>query len=249
MSEERMFCQRHQHQNKRWDIKVFAQCDITWKKGNPIAEENMVLSHELILIYTTYFVATASPGPSNMAIMGTAMKKGRSAALALAGGVIGGSMLWALLAACGVLTVLATFAQLLIVLKIGGGLYLLWLAFKSGKSALCRADAIEFMASDKRVANGKLFRQGMLMHVGNPKAILTWAAIMSVALKPDLAASTLPMIICGCAGICVVVFCGYALLFSTAVMSAFYRRIRRGLDALLACCFAIAGLKLVFSRS
>lgn len=85
----------------------------------------MTLSHELILIYTTYFVATASPGPSNMAIMGTAMKKGRGAALALAGGVISGSMMWALLAACGVLTVLATFAQLLIVLKIGGGLYLL----------------------------------------------------------------------------------------------------------------------------
>jgi Putative threonine efflux protein len=209
----------------------------------------MALSHELILIYTTYFVATASPGPSNMAIMGTAMKKGRGAALALASGVIGGSMMWALLAACGVLTVLATFAQLLIVLKIGGGLYLLWLAFKAGKSALRRPDATEFMASGEKHAFGKLFRQGILMHVGNPKAILTWVAIMSVALKPDAATSTLPMIIAGCAGICVLVFCGYAVLFSTSVMAAFYRRIRRGLDALLACCFAVAGLKLVLSRS
>ncbi|KFK94340.1 MULTISPECIES: LysE family translocator [unclassified Serratia (in: enterobacteria)] len=209
----------------------------------------MALSHELILIYTTYVVATASPGPSNMAIMGTAMKKGRGAALALAGGVISGSMLWALLAACGVLTVLATFAQLLFVLKIGGGLYLLWLAFKSGRSVLYRSDAPEFKASDERVAYGRLFRQGILMHVGNPKAILTWVAIMSVALKPGLAASILPMIMLGCAAICVVVFCGYALLFSTAVMSAFYRRICRGLDALLACCFAIAGLKLVLSRN
>ena len=209
----------------------------------------MALSHELILIYTTYFVATASPGPSNMAIMGTAMKKGRSAGLALASGVIGGSMMWALLAACGVLTVLATFAQLLIVLKIGGGLYLLWLAFKAGKSALRRPDATEFAATGEKVAFVKLFRQGILMHIGNPKAILTWVAIMSVALKPDAAASTLPMIIIGCAAICVFVFCGYALLFSTAVMAAFYRRIRRGLDALLACCFAVAGLKLVLSRS
>ncbi|WP_345827972.1 LysE family translocator [Erwinia sp. HDF1-3R] len=207
----------------------------------------MAISHELILIYTTYFVATASPGPSNMAIMGTAMKKGRSAALALAGGIIGGSMLWALLATCGVLTVLATFAELLIVLKIGGGLYLLWLAFKSGKSALSRSGVTEFEAGDERVAYGKLFRQGILMHVGNPKAILTWVAIMSVALKPDLSASTLPMIIFGCAAICVVVFCGYALLFSTAVMGAFYRRIRRGLDALLACCFAFAGLKMIYT--
>ncbi|OVZ77212.1 amino acid transporter [Yersinia kristensenii] len=209
----------------------------------------MAFSHELILIYTTYFVATASPGPSNLAIMVTAMKKGRSAALALAGGVISGSMLWALLAAGGVLTVLATFAQLLIVLKIGGGLYLLWLAFKSGKSALYRSGASKFKASDERAAYGRLFRQGILMHVGNPKAILTWVAIMSVALKPGLAASVLPMLMLGCAAICVVVFCGYALLFSTAAMSAFYYRICRGLDALLACCFTIAGLKLVFSRS
>ncbi|MDI9278625.1 LysE family translocator [Pantoea sp. EABMAA-21] len=209
----------------------------------------MALSHELILIYTTYFVATASPGPSNMAIMGTAMKKGRGAALALASGVISGSMMWALLAACGVLTVLATFAQLLIVLKIGGGLYLLWLAYKAGKSALRRPDANKFSANGDKVAFARLFRQGILMHVGNPKAILTWVAIMSVALKPDAATSTLPMIIAGCATICVLVFCGYAVLFSTAVMAAFYRRIRRGLDALLACCFAVAGLKLVFSRN
>lgn len=60
----------------------------------------MALLHEFILIYSTYFVATASPGPSNMAIMDTAMNKGRTAALALAGAVIGGSLMWALLAAC-----------------------------------------------------------------------------------------------------------------------------------------------------
>lgn len=210
----------------------------------------MALSHELILIYTTYFVATASPGPSNMAIMGTAMKQGRGSALALAGGVIGGSMLWALLAACGVLTVLATFAQLLVILKIGGGLYLLWLASKAGRSALRKPDAPEFAQHSGTPAQyGRMFRQGLLMHVGNPKAILTWVAIMSVALKPEAASSTLPMIIAGCAGICVLVFCGYALLFSTAPMATFYRKIRRGLDALLACCFAIAGLKLVFSRN
>ena len=34
----------------------------------------MALSQESILLFTTYFVATASPGPDNMAIMRTAMK-------------------------------------------------------------------------------------------------------------------------------------------------------------------------------
>jgi len=72
---------------------------------------------------------------------------------------------------------------------------------------------------------------------------------MSVALKPGAAASTLPAVVGGCATICVFVFGGYALLFSTAVMTAFYLRIQRGLDLLLACCFAAAGLKLILSRS
>ncbi|MCE0491132.1 LysE family translocator [Pantoea sp. Mb-10] len=209
----------------------------------------MALSHELILIYTTYFIAAASPGPSTMAIMGTAMKQGRGAALALACGVICGAMTWALLAACGVLTVLATFAQLLIALKIGGGVYLLWLAWKAGKSALTYADSAGAQRPDAATSFSRLFRQGILMHVGNPKAILTWVAIMSVALKPGAAASTLPLILAGCATLCVGIFFGYALLFSTPLMAAFYRRIRRGLDALLACCFAVAGIKLLLSRS
>ncbi|MDZ7280170.1 LysE family translocator [Pantoea eucrina] len=209
----------------------------------------MAFSHELILIYTTYFVATASPGPSNMAIMGTAMKQGRGAALALASGVICGSMMWALLAACGVLTVLATFAQLLIALKIGGGVYLLWLAWKAGKSAMRAEDAGAVQCQNGTTSFFRQFRQGILMHVGNPKAILTWVAIMSVALKPEAATSTLPLIIIGCAALCVGVFGGYAVLFSTPIMAAFYRRIRRGLDALLACCFAVAGVKLLLSRS
>lgn len=128
----------------------------------------MALLHELILIFTPCFVATASPGPGNMAIMGTVMKKDRSAALALATGVVGESMIRALLGACGVLTVLATFEKLLIALKIGGGLYLLWLAFKAVKSVLRRADASDFHASDERDTFGRLFRQGILMHIGNP---------------------------------------------------------------------------------
>ena len=149
-------------------------------------------------------------------------------------------MLWALL---------ATFAQLLIVLKIGRGLYLLWLAFKAGKSALRRTEVSDFKASDEREAYGRLFRQGILMHISNPEVIFYLGGLYVVCTEAGWVASTLPIIICSCAVIGVFVFDGYALLFSTAMMGAFYRRIRRGLDALLACCFALAGLKLVFSRS
>ncbi len=39
---------------------------------------------QLALVYGAYLLATASPGPSNMAIMGVAMRDGRRPALVLA---------------------------------------------------------------------------------------------------------------------------------------------------------------------
>ena len=43
--------------------------------------------HHLLLVFTAYVIAAASPGPSNMRIMGVAMHQGRQAALTLAAGV------------------------------------------------------------------------------------------------------------------------------------------------------------------
>ncbi|MFN4058807.1 MAG: hypothetical protein ACK4HW_11605 [Roseinatronobacter sp.] len=41
------------------------------------------LFSQLALVYLAYLIAIASPGPSTMAIMGTAMQSGRKPALAL----------------------------------------------------------------------------------------------------------------------------------------------------------------------
>lgn len=72
-----------------------------------------MIASQIALVYGTYIVATASPGPSNMAIMGTAMRDGRLPALALTAGVITGSLFWAILAATGMSAVLAAYAQAL----------------------------------------------------------------------------------------------------------------------------------------
>jgi threonine/homoserine/homoserine lactone efflux protein len=86
------------------------------------------VSANLVLAYSTYALGTASPGPSNLAVMATAMNGGRKPALALALGVVSGSACWGLLAAFGLSAVLASYASALFAMKILGGLYLLWLA-------------------------------------------------------------------------------------------------------------------------
>jgi threonine/homoserine/homoserine lactone efflux protein len=71
---------------------------------------------------------------------------GRKAALAFALGVISGSMFWAAVASLGVSAALVAWSQFIIAAKIFGGLYLLWLAFKSGRTALATVDGISLKA-------------------------------------------------------------------------------------------------------
>jgi len=132
----------------------------------------MIVS-QIALVYGTYLVATASPGPSNMAIMATAMRDGRVPALALAAGVITGSLFWAVLAATGISAVLATYAEALFVIKLMGGAYLLYLAFRAGRSAMRATSDIVGMNNGRSILPYRLlYRQGVLMHIGNPKAVL-----------------------------------------------------------------------------
>ncbi|GER12153.1 LysE family translocator [Variovorax boronicumulans] len=206
---------------------------------------------QIALVYGTYLIATASPGPSNMAIMGTAMRDGRRPALALAAGVVTGSLFWAILAATGVSAVLTAYAQALVVLKIAGGLYLLYLAFRAGRSAMRPgADAVKKNSAERGALRYRtLYRQGVLMHIGNPKAIMSWIAIISLGVRQDTPAGGLPAIVGGCVLLGIMVFGGYAIVFSTASMIALYARLRRWIEGVLSAVFAAAGLKLLASQN
>lgn len=205
-----------------------------------------MLVSQLALVYGTYLIATASPGPSNMAIMATAMRDGRVPALALAAGVITGSLFWATLAATGISAVLAASAQALYIMKMVGGVYLLYLAFRTGRSALRPGAAFVNVKTGRATPRYRvLYRQGVLMHIGNPKAVLAWMAIMSLGLGESASDGTLPAIIGGCALLGVMGFGGYAISFSTAPMIALYARLRRWIEGTVAVVFAVAGVKLL----
>ncbi|MEE9099153.1 MULTISPECIES: LysE family translocator [Pseudomonas] len=207
-----------------------------------------MIGSPIALAFGSYFLAAASPGPSNMAIMGTAMRDGRIPALILACGVMTGSLAWAILAATGISTLLATYAKALVVIKVLGGLYLLYLAVRAGRSAL--QQTLDISRADTSRTPPRylpLYRQGVLMHLGNPKAIMSWMAIMSLGLRENAPSGTLPAIIGGCAVLGIIIFGGYAILFSTTRMIAFYARLGRWIQGLFSALFAVAGLKLLVS--
>jgi len=206
--------------------------------------------HHLLLVFTAYIVGAASPGPSNMRIMGVAMHQGRKPALMLAAGVISGSFFWGSMAATGVSALLLQFAQALFILKLLGGAYLLFLALKAGRSALTSDEQIEKALAAAPTASALgLYRRGLLMHLTNPKALLGWIATMTIGLGPQATPGTVVVILAGCAVLSITIFCGYAIVFSTAPMIRGYRRARRWIESTLALVFGAAGFKLLFSRA
>jgi threonine efflux protein len=201
-------------------------------------------SPQLLLACLAYAIGVASPGPSNLAIMGMAMGAGRKPALVFSLGIISGSLLWGLLAACGLSALLAAYAGTLVALKLMGGLYLLWLAFRSARSALRPhppSDAAAAEAEDPR----RIYLRGALMHATNPKAIFVWLSIVSLAVPPGAHASDALQVIGCCIPIGIAIFCGYALAFSTDAARRIYLAVRRGFEAALALVFGYAGLRLL----
>jgi threonine efflux protein len=206
--------------------------------------------YQLLLVYTTYVIAAGSPGPSNMRIMGVAMNQGRKAGLMFAAGVVTGSIFWGVMAATGVSAILTRFAEALIILKIFGGLYLLYLAIKAGRAAMTSDAEIAARASngDAFLSGGELYRRGLLMHLSNPKSILSWIALVTLGLGANSSWSHLAAFLGGCIVLSITIFCGYAIVFSTAPMVRLYRSARRWIEGVLAAVFGLAGIRLLLSR-
>ena len=202
----------------------------------------------ILLAYSAFLLAIASPGPNVLAVIGTSMSVGRRSGIALALGVAAGSFAWALLAALGLSALLASYAYAITIIKIAGGLYLLWLAYKAFRSAASAHDIqATTLSGAMRTPLGYATR-GFAIQMTNPKAALAWIAIMSLGLHQDAPLWVALSIVVGTSVLSVIIHCVYALAFSTPVMVRFYSKARRWIQAMLGAFFALAGIRLLTSR-
>ena len=203
----------------------------------------------ILLAYSAFLLAIASPGPNILAVIGTSMSVNRGSGMALAMGVATGSFTWALLTVFGLSAILATYASALLVIKLFGGLYLLWLAYKSFKSALARHDIeAKELAGGRRTPLG-YFQRGYIIQMTNPKAALAWIAIISLGLQEGAPLWVGAVIVLGTFALSVIIHLFYAVAFSTPVMVRLYGKARRVIQGVLGTFFAFAGLRLLTSRS
>ncbi|WP_166418181.1 LysE family translocator [Cochlodiniinecator piscidefendens] len=200
----------------------------------------------LSLILLAGLIASASPGPATMAIAGTSMGAGRGYGLAVAAGVTSGSFIWSIAAAFGLAAVMVTNAWAFEVIRYFGAAYLLFLAYKSAKSAI-RGGGVAANAFETK-SHRKAYLKGLALHLTNPKAVLFFGSLYAIGLPAGAGPQTLLLVIFAVGLQSAVVFHGYALLFSSPPMMRGYVRLKRWFEAAFAAAFGVAGLKILTTR-
>jgi threonine/homoserine/homoserine lactone efflux protein len=119
-------------------------------------------------------VLAITPGPGVIYIVTRSLSQGRSAGFASVGGIAVGNAVNALAASLGLAAVLATSALLYAALKYLGAAYLFYLAFQM----LRRNTAPAATATLQPTRPGKVFRDGVIVAILNPKTALFYAALL-----------------------------------------------------------------------
>jgi threonine/homoserine/homoserine lactone efflux protein len=199
-----------------------------------------------LLAYTAFAIGVASPGPSVLAVMGTAMAQGRARALALMSGIVCGSLCWGLCAAFGLAALMARWSGTLAVVKTIGGLYLLWMAWQAARKVRGTTNAVA--STPLLEGYARTCARGLAMHLTNPKSVVLWLSVVSLALPAGARRADALAFVASCATLSAAISCCYALAFSTHAARRAYRAGERWVNAILAGVFTYAGVRMLLAR-
>jgi threonine/homoserine/homoserine lactone efflux protein len=191
-----------------------------------------------------HLLAVTSPGPSTVLVIQTAAVAGRRNGLLAAAAMMGGALVWAAGALFGLQALFAHFDWLYLAFRIGGGLYLIWLAVMIWRHA--RDPLPEIAAGDASAMVGWTgFLRALLLQLGNPKIMVFFGSIFLSVLPHDLPSWMNGTVLALIAINEFTWFAILALVFSGGTARAFYRRTKFWLDRFMGGALALLGLRLV----
>ena len=206
-----------------------------------------VMTAHLVSLASLFLVGLATcvvPGPNNFMLMRLGMRRGRAAALAGGAGTVLSCLVWCALATLGLGALLKAAPWLYMVLRTGGGLYLVWFAI-----ALWRAkpEAGAAEAALPKAGVGDAFWQGFAINMTNPKSVLFFASIFSAYVGPDTPSWVHWAAMADVTLVCLIWQVAMAWLFSTKRAAAAYGRAQRPLDRIAAVLMGGFGASLIFA--
>ncbi|MEY8831272.1 LysE family translocator [Sedimentitalea sp. XS_ASV28] len=201
----------------------------------------MELAH-VIAFNLTLLAAIASPGPSLLFLTRSSMAHGRRAGVAAACGLAVMAALWTLMALLGLEGLFILFPWAYGAFKLLGAGYLLYIAWTTWRSA--REPLDEVAAPSGR----RMFLQGVLINLGNPKSVMFAAAVLLVIFPSDLNVAEKTLIFFNHLVVELTVQPLLAVLLSTAVIRRRYLGLKPVLDRIAAAVLGALGLRLLLSR-
>jgi threonine/homoserine/homoserine lactone efflux protein len=137
---------------------------------------------ELFLFMTAALVLLVIPGPAVLYIVARSVEQGRRAGLASACGISTGGMVQVIAAAFGLSALLVSSAMAYSVVKYAGAVYLIYLGVKKLREQ--PAAEVEGVQAAARVSLRRIYGQGALVEVLNPKTALFFFAFLPQFVNP-----------------------------------------------------------------
>ncbi|WP_028610878.1 LysE family translocator [Paenibacillus harenae] len=151
-----------------------------------------IINFEVFLV--TAILLNLTPGTDTMYIVSRSISQGRIAGIYSALGISAGIVVHTLLAAFGLSVILMQSAFLFNVIKIIGAIYLAYLGIKM----LLAKKTAKAQKSLPKQNNKKIFLQGMITNVTNPKVALFFLAFLPQFIHTDASVTIpIPFIILG----------------------------------------------------
>ncbi|MBB3223113.1 LysE family translocator [Pseudoduganella umbonata] len=155
--------------------------------------------HDLTLFIVSGLLLNIMPGPDSLLIMARSATQGWRAGVAASLGIGAGTMVHVLAAALGLSALLATSATAFTVVKWVGAAYIVWCGIQMLRAKLKgSADEAETAAAPPPLPLGRIFAQGFLTNVLNPKVALFFLAFVPQFIDADASNKPLAFIILGC---------------------------------------------------
>jgi threonine/homoserine/homoserine lactone efflux protein len=134
-----------------------------------------------------------TPGADMTYVIARSATQGRTAGIAASFGVAAGSFAHSLLAAFGVAALVASSETAFIAIKVGGALYLLYLAWKAIRASV-HAIALKNLPP---VKTSRVFAEGALTNLLNPKVALFILAFLPQFVDPARGAVAVQILVLG----------------------------------------------------
>ena len=156
----------------------------------------------LLMFIVAGWLLNLTPGPDVLYIVRHAMRQGVRAGMVAALGIVSGCFVHVLAAALGVGALLAASATAFTVLKWAGAAYLVWMGVKlllarPGTSPMLAASTAENAAATEVLPLWRIWRQGFLTNVLNPKVALFFLAFVPQFIDPHSEHKLLAFVLLG----------------------------------------------------